>query len=170
MRKAHVAPAQAGIAINRSRSEHKIMKIASWLKANVLYIAWLQAITAMAGSLFFSEILLYPPCVLCWYQRIAMYPLVIILAVGIAKKDKLIAWYALPLSLIGLGISIFHNLLYYKLIPDEIAPCITGVSCTTKFIEYFGFITIPFLSMLSFILVSVCVIYYHVTHKNSHHE
>jgi len=141
-----------------------------WLKENVLYIAWLQAIVGMAASLFFSEILKYPPCVLCWYQRICLYPLVAILAVGIAKKDKNIALYTLPLTLIGLGISIFHNLLYFKLIPDELAPCASGVSCTTKFIEYFGFITIPFLSLVAFVLINACLIYYHISHKNTSHE
>lgn len=138
----------------------------NWLKKNVLFIAWIQAIAAMAGSLFFSEILLFPPCVLCWYQRICMYPLVSILAVGIITKDKNIIWYALPLSIIGLVISIFHNLLYYKIIPDDLAPCSSGVSCTTTFIEYFGFITIPFLSMIAFLIINGCLIYYHITHKN----
>ncbi len=145
-------------------------KIKYWFKENVLYIAWLQAIVAMAGSLFFSEILHYPPCVLCWYQRICMYPLVAILAAGIAKKDKNVGWYALPLSIVGLLIAIFHSLLYYKLIPDELAPCSQGVSCTTKFIEYFGFVTIPFLSMVAFIVINACVIYYHVIHNQKHHE
>jgi len=145
-------------------------KLKQWLKENVLYIAWIQAILAMGGSLFFSEILKYPPCVLCWYQRICMYPLVAIIAVGIAKKDKNLAWYVLPLSIIGLGIAIFHNLLYYNIIPEAIAPCIQGVSCTTKFIEYFGFITIPFLSMVSFIVVTACIIYYHLSHKTTSHE
>lgn len=145
-------------------------KIHGWLKENVLYIAWIQVIIAVMGSLFFSEILHFPPCVLCWYQRICMYPLVAILAVGIIKKDKHIALYTLPLTLVGLGISIFHNLLYYKLIPDELAPCTQGVSCTTKYIEYFGFITIPFLSMMSFVLINTCIIYYYVTHKNTPHE
>ncbi len=147
-----------------------MQKLKNWLKENVLYIAWLQAIVAMAGSLFFSEILHFPPCVLCWYQRICMYPLVIILAVGIAKKDKNVAAYALPLSLIGLGISIYHNLLYYNIIPEALAPCTAGVSCTTKFIEYFGFITIPFLSMMGFLLINACLIYFKLAHKSSQHE
>ena len=138
----------------------------SWLKANVLYIAWLQAIIAMAGSLFFSEILHFPPCVLCWYQRICLYPLVAILAVGIVKKDKHLALYVLPLTLVGLGIAIFHNLLYYKLIPDELAPCAQGISCTTKFIEYFGFVTIPFLSLCAFVLINACIIFYHYENRN----
>jgi len=147
-----------------------MQKLKNWLKENVLYIAWFQAVVATAGSLFFSEILHYPPCVLCWYQRIAIYPLVAILMVGIVKKDKNLAWYVLPLTLVGMAISIFHNLLYYKLIPDELAPCVTGVSCTTKFVEYFGFITIPLLSLGAFIVINACVIYYHVTHNSSHEK
>lgn len=145
-------------------------KIKPWLKENVLYIAWLQAVLAMAGSLYFSEILQYPPCVLCWYQRIAMYPLVAIILIGIIKKDKNVAWYILPLGIAGFIISIFHNLIYYKIIPDTLAPCVNGVSCTTKFIEFFGFVTIPFLSAISFIVVIACAVYYHITHKNSAHE
>ncbi len=148
----------------------KMNKIQHWLKENVLYIAWFQAIVAVIGSLYFSEILKYPPCELCWWQRIAIYPLVAILIVGIIKKDKNLAWYVLPLTIFGLGVSIFHNLVYFNIIPETFAPCINGISCTTKYFEFFGFISIPFLSMLAFILINACIIYYHVTHKNSHHE
>lgn len=132
----------------------------SFIKQNILYIAWIQALVAMLGSLFFSEIMHFPPCVLCWYQRIAMYPLVAILAGGILRKDKAIYLYVLPLSLIGLGISIYHNLLYYKILPESIAPCVNGVSCTTKFIEWFGFITIPFLSFVAFSIITICMVFY----------
>ena len=90
-----------------------------------------------------------------------MYPLVFIIGVGVLKKDKNVAYYALPLSIIGGVIAVYHNLLYYKFIPDTLAPCITGVSCTTKFIEYFGFVTIPFLSLVSFVVITVCMIIYH---------
>lgn len=147
-----------------------MQKIQHWLKENVLYIAWLLAIIAMAGSLFYSEILNYAPCVLCWYQRIATYPLVAIILVGIVKKDKNVALYSLPLTLIGMGISIFHNLLYYKLIPEELAPCTAGISCTTKYVEYFGFVSIPLMALVTFVLINACLFYYHVTHKTTHHE
>jgi disulfide bond formation protein DsbB len=119
------------------------------------YIAWFQAIAATLGSLFFSEIMHLPPCVLCWYQRIFMYPLTILLGVGIWKKDKNIADYALPLSIGGLLVALYHNLLYYGIIPESQAPCSAGVSCTTKFFAWFGFITIPFLSFLAFSTISV---------------
>lgn len=126
----------------------------------VLYIAFGQALVATLTSLFFSEILKFPPCVLCWYQRILMYPLVVILAVGILRKDRGVYLYTLPLSVIGMLIAIYHNLLYWNIIPESQAPCLLGVSCTTKFIEYFGFVTIPFLSFSAFLIITVCMVIY----------
>lgn len=130
------------------------------LKANSHYIAFLIALSAMAGSLFFSEILHYPPCVLCWYQRICMYPIVGLLALGIYFGEKTMYRGVLLLSGIGLFISIYHNLLYYKILPEAAAPCLLGVSCTTKFIEWFGFVTIPFLSGLAFAMIIISMLLY----------
>lgn len=124
------------------------------------YGAWIAALVAMAGSLFFSEVMELPPCILCWYQRIAMYPLVLIIGAGIVMRDPRWKYYTLPLSLTGLLIAIYHNLLYYQLIPESITPCKEGISCTTVQIEWLGFITIPFLSLVSFILVSALAFLY----------
>ncbi len=124
------------------------------------YIAWTVAFIAMLSSLYFSEIRHFTPCVLCWYQRITMYPLFLILLVGILRKDKNLPYYVLPLSIIGIIISLFHNLLYYKIIPDNLAPCANGVSCTTKFIEYFGFVTIPLLSFIAFLIITISMLLY----------
>ena len=123
-------------------------------KQRLLFLAWITALFAVAGSLYFSEIRYFPPCVLCWYQRICMYPLVAILAVGILRRDSNVAYYVLPLSLAGLAISIYHNLLYYNIIPESAAPCVAGISCTTVYIEWFGFITIPLLSLAGFAFLS----------------
>lgn len=124
-----------------------------FLKKHALNIIFAQSLFAMLGSLFASEIANFPPCVLCWYQRIAMYPIVILVAVGIIRKDKHVGYYILPLAIIGFIVSIFHNLVYWSIIPETAAPCVAGISCTTKFIELFGFMTIPFLSFLSFVVV-----------------
>ncbi|MBP9719063.1 MAG: disulfide bond formation protein B [Candidatus Levybacteria bacterium] len=126
-------------------------KIASYAS----YGSWVVALTATFGSLYASEIAHFPPCVLCWYQRICMYPLVIIIAIGILKKDKLMPLYVFPFSIIGLIIGLYHVLLYYHIIPNSVAPCIQGISCTTKYIEWFGFITIPFLSLVSFVTITI---------------
>lgn len=133
------------------------MSLLERLRENVWLVAWSTALVATLGSLMFSEVLGYPPCILCWYQRICMYPLVIIFGVGIMTKDRFTSWYALPLVLIGLLISIYHNLLYYNILPEAAAPCRAGVSCTTKFIEWFGFVTIPFLSMMAFAIIAALV-------------
>lgn len=125
---------------------------------NILYIAWAQAMVATLGSLFFSEVMHFTPCVLCWYQRILMYPLAIVIPVGIIKKDKFLSNYVLPLAGLGWLIALYHNLLYYKILPESTAPCVAGVSCTTKFFAWFGFVTIPLLSLTAFTVIIVCML------------
>jgi len=123
-----------------------------------ILVAWTQAVLALVGSLFFSLVMQLPPCDLCWYQRIAMYPLVIILAIGIWKKDiKGSLVYAWPLAIIGWIIALYHNLLYYNILPESVVPCSAGISCTTKYIEYFGFVTIPLLAFVAFSVIIVCL-------------
>jgi disulfide bond formation protein DsbB len=129
-----------------------------FIKENLLQFAILIAATSTIGSLIFSEIMKLPPCILCWYQRICMYPLVIILGVGIWKRDKNTIFFALPLAIIGLLIAAYHNLLYYGAIPESIAPCTQGISCTTKQIEVLGFITIPLLSLLAFATITLLLL------------
>lgn len=128
------------------------------IKIYAPYLAWVVALASTLGSLFFSEVMHLPPCTLCWYQRILMYPLAILLPILIIKKDKYLPILVLPLSVIGLVIAAFHNLLYYGIIPEAQAPCAAGVSCTTKFFEWFGFVTIPFLSLMAFVVVIVSMI------------
>lgn len=124
------------------------------------YVAWLIALLAMVGSLFFSEVMQYPPCTLCWWQRIAIYPLVFVIATGIILRDARMKYYALPLSLVGLTIAVYHNLLYYGIIPQSITPCSQGVSCTDTQIEWLGFITIPLMSLAAFIVMTICLLLY----------
>ena len=126
---------------------------------NMIFVCWLIALTGTAGSLFFSEVLNFPPCVLCWYQRIFLYPLVLVFMVGMVRKEITHLYYALPISLFGLIIAIYHNLLFYGFISKALSPCSSGVSCSEKYIEGIGFISIPFLSAVSFFLiVIVCAV------------
>lgn len=89
-----------------------------------------------------------------------MYPLVVVLTVGILLRDQRIRWYVLPLSLIGLVIALYHNLLYYHIISEAIIPCTAGISCTTRQIEWFGFITIPLLSLTAFTVITLSLLFY----------
>ena len=116
----------------------------------ILFTCWLVAGISTLGSLFFSEIMQFPPCVLCWYQRIFLFPLVIIIIVGLFPFDKSIVKYALSLALIGWVIAFYHNLLYYGIIPESVQPCSQGVSCSEAYMDWFGFLTIPMLSLISF--------------------
>jgi disulfide bond formation protein DsbB len=142
---------ETGQAVNSTRRR---------IKNTLQYLAWFIALVATVGSLFFSEVMRLPPCVLCWYQRIAMYPLVIIIAIGIAMRDSRMRNYALPVCLIGLAVSIYHNLLYYRIIPESLAPCVQGISCTSRQIEWLGFITIPMMALAAFIGLSLCLLFY----------
>ena len=124
------------------------------------YAAWLVALLSVVGSLFFSEVMHLPPCVLCWYQRIAMYPLVLVIGTGIILQDERMRIHALPLAIVGLAISVYHNLLYYGFIPESITPCTEGVPCNAVQIEWFGFITIPALGLAAFATVTACLLFY----------
>ncbi|MDO8498908.1 MAG: disulfide oxidoreductase [bacterium] len=132
----------------------------TWLTKNILYLAWVQALVSTLGSLYASEILGFPPCVLCWYQRIFMYPLVLILPIGIFKKDRNLPDYVIPLASLGGLVALYQNLLSWKVISETLAPCAIGVSCLTKYVNYFGFITIPLLSLLSFVVIISCMVVY----------
>jgi disulfide bond formation protein DsbB len=123
-----------------------------------LYAAWMVAIVATLGSLYFSEIRMFVPCLLCWWQRIFMYPLVLLLAVATFRGDSGIWRYALPLSAIGLATSTYHYLL--QKVPGLGAPasCAVGVPCTVQYVNYFGFITIPFMAGIAFLLITIALV------------
>ncbi len=127
----------------------------------LLFVVWLVSLVATLGSLFFSEVMRLPPCVLCWYQRIFMYPLVIVSTIGLMSRDAGVARYAGPLVAGGLAVAVYHNLLYYHLIPESITPCTTGVSCTSRQIEWLGVITIPLLSLTAFVILAVSLFTFH---------
>ncbi|MBA3016160.1 MAG: disulfide bond formation protein B [Proteobacteria bacterium] len=117
---------------------------------SLLFLCWVVASMSTLGSVFFSYVMEFAPCVLCWYQRICLFPLVIILAVGLFPFDKGVVRYSLPLAIAGWLTACYHNLLYSGIIPKSLTPCSKGVSCTEEYINLFGFLTIPMLSLLSF--------------------
>ncbi|UCD66504.1 MAG: disulfide bond formation protein B [Deltaproteobacteria bacterium] len=125
---------------------------------NILFISWIIVSISVLGSLFFSHVMEFAPCVLCWYQRIFLFPLVVILAVGLFPFDKSVVKYALPLAIAGWLTAAYHNLLYAGIIPESIQPCSQGVSCTEEYIELFGFLSIPLLSLLSFTTIIALLI------------
>lgn len=120
-----------------------------------LFAAWATSIIAMFGSLYFSEIRQYEPCLLCWYQRILMYPFAIILGIAVVKKDYRISLYTMAMSAIGAMISIYHySLQKVPFMADNAVTC-GRVPCTGQYINWLGFITIPFLALTAFIIIFI---------------
>lgn len=121
----------------------------------LVFVAWVIATASTLGALFFSEVLELPPCVLCWYQRIFMFPLVLLLPIGLFPFDHKVVRYALSLALPGTVVAVWHVLLVAGVVPESVTPCSRGVPCSETQIEWFGFISIPLLSAVAFTLVTL---------------
>jgi len=119
----------------------------------LVFAAWLVASVSTLGSLFFSEVMQLPPCSLCWYQRAFMFPLALILPLGLFPFDRKVVRYALPLALLGWLVAVFQILLVAGIVPETLEPCTQGVPCSETVIEWFGFLTIPLLSGLAFFVI-----------------
>ena len=122
---------------------------------NLLLMLWTVALIATLGSLYFSEIMQYEPCKLCWIQRIFMYPLVIIYGTALIKKDMRIALPGIIFSSIGMCISIYHYATQKLPVLQDTGGFCGDVPCTLQYVNYFGFITIPFLAGIAFIIITV---------------
>jgi disulfide bond formation protein DsbB len=123
-----------------------------------VFAAWLLAAVSTLGALFLSEVVGIAPCVLCWYQRIFMFPLVLVLAVGLFPLDPRVLRYAAPLVAAGAAVALFHVLLTWGVIPEAAAPCTQGIPCSRVEAVWLGFITIPLLSLLSFAAIALALL------------
>ena len=128
---------------------------------SLVFGCWLIAGASTLGALFFSEVMALPPCVLCWYQRIFMFPLAVVLPFGLFPFDGKIVRYALPLAVPGWLFSVFHLLLVAGFIPENISPCTQGVPCSDVQVQWLGFVSIPLLSFVAFSAVSAGLIAAH---------
>lgn len=126
-----------------------------WL---LIFICWLIAMAALFGSLFFSEVMGLEPCVLCWWQRIFIYPLAVLFLVGLFPFDRSVVRYTLPLAVIGWVFAVYHYLVYSGFIPESLQPCSEKLSCAEVNLELMGFITIPMLSILSYSAIIVLLL------------
>jgi disulfide bond formation protein DsbB len=125
----------------------------------LLFAAWVIVTAATLSSLFFSEVMDVPVCVLCWYQRIAMYPLVLILAIGLFPFDPGVVRYSIALAGAGWLFALYHVLLVAGIIPEDMQPCVQGIPCSETHIALFGFLNIPTLSLLTFTLIGVLLFF-----------
>ncbi|WP_238482383.1 disulfide bond formation protein B [Noviherbaspirillum aridicola] len=124
----------------------------------MVFLSWVIATVSTLGAIFLGEVMGLTPCILCWYQRICMFPLVLILAAGLFPLDVRVVRYAFPLALVGLGIAVFHLLVSEGLVSETLTPCTQGVPCSQQLIEWFGFLTIPMLSVAAFGAITAMLI------------
>lgn len=125
-------------------------------RENILFVAWIASVISMFGSLYFSEIMDFVPCKLCWFQRILMYPFVIILGLAVIRKDYQIAFYTMILSAIGGCISLYHYSVQKLPFLSTVAPSCGDTPCTGSYINWLGFITIPLLALIGFTIIFIC--------------
>ncbi len=127
----------------------------SWWPA--LFAAWLLSLVASLGALFIGEVMGQAPCLLCWYQRAAMFPLAIVLGVACLLDDGAVWRYALPLAVIGGAIALWHNLLFFGVVPTPLVPCGAGPSCSSADMVVLGGVPIPGLALIAFAGVVTCL-------------
>lgn len=152
---------------NQIKLPNFIVMIDGVLTRFAAVIAFMVALTASLGSLYFSEFANFAPCVLCWYQRTMMYPLPIVLGTAIlSNRHHDARRYGLPLALGGGLIGIYQvSLLYWPDIPKVCGGI--GPECTEKYFEYFGFVTIPMMSVVAFALIVMLLVYITPQQKKS---
>ncbi|MCD9025358.1 disulfide oxidoreductase [Cohnella silvisoli] len=133
------------------------MSNSSSKKSNWLFIAWAISVVATAGSLYLSEYLHFTPCSLCWYQRIFMYPMTILLGIASARNQTQIVPFVMPMVVIGGGFSIYHIFIQEMPHSGSVASC-GPVSCMEDVLNAFGFLTVPMLALTAFVLIFIALL------------
>ncbi len=124
------------------------------LGPSALWLAWLVALVATGGSLYFSEVAGFLPCVLCWYQRIGMYPLAVVLLVAALRRDPGVAVYVWPVCALTGAISAYHVAL--ERVPAlDVGACSADVPCTLVWFTELGFVTLPVMALVAFTFIAV---------------
>jgi len=150
--------------IFKLQNNKKLGKFFGFIKKKTLLIAFIAALVAMLGSLFFSEIAHYTPCELCWFQRILMYPQALILGIALLKKDKTVFRYAIPMSIIGalIGAYQYTKATIIGVATSSAGSCsltTAGPSCFIDYFVKFGYVTIPLMAFTVFIIIIVMGLY-----------
>ena len=142
------------VAVFSLFSFEKLKKLAAKFlsEKNALWAVFFISLLATSGSLFYSQIAGFPPCELCWFQRIFMYPQVVILGVALLKKESQILDYSLALASVGTLISLYHNYIIYAAVESNTC-LLSAISCTTKVVLGLGYVTIPLMALTAFVAI-----------------
>jgi len=130
-----------------------------YVDKNLVFLAFVVALGSTLASMVLSEIVELPPCDLCWYQRIFMFPLPFTLGAAVLTRDKHAWTYSLPIAIVGAALSFYHSLLQWGIITEEATSCsLNGPSCGDPEILWLGFLTIPFGAFLGFAAICILLI------------
>jgi disulfide bond formation protein DsbB len=142
-----------GLAVaDRWRRDRASVSLMDEVSRLALWLAWLVALVTTLGSLYFSEIAHFTPCKLCWYQRIAMYPLAIVLVMAAVRRDRRIAWYVVPVAAIGTVFAAYQTQL--QAFPHQHSSfCTLTEPCTVRYVWEFGFVSLPFMALSAFVFI-----------------
>jgi disulfide bond formation protein DsbB len=154
-----VAGALLGLAaLVSKRARARALDVARFVGPQAVLVAWIVALVTMLGSLYYSEHAGYLPCELCWYQRILMYPLVIVLGVGWLRRDRKVWMTAAPFVVIGAPLSLYHWLV--ERVPSfaESSSCSIVAPCTAPYFEKLGFVTLAWMCLSSFLLIGTLLV------------
>ena len=144
------------VAARITRGERLGDAVAALRDASI-WLAWIVALVTTLGSLYYSEVAHFVPCALCWYQRICMYPLTVILLVAAIRRDRAVWLTAGPLVVIGLGFSIYHTQL--QAWPSQHSSfCTTLEPCTVRYVWEFGFVSLPFMALAAFTFIGTMLL------------
>jgi disulfide bond formation protein DsbB len=141
------------VAVGNDRAK----RLGSGISDAGVWLAWVVALGATLGSLYFSEVADFAPCRFCWFQRIAMYPLVVVLLVGGIRKDPNVRWYAAPLALIGAAISGWHSLIEWAPALDNGQCSFQGPACTFVWFREFG-LSLANMALIGFLTVLILLL------------
>ncbi|MEY4480497.1 MAG: hypothetical protein RLZZ267_1175 [Bacillota bacterium] len=146
----------------------KVGRLQRFIMEQGMYTSFMIALVATTGSLYLSEVLGFIPCEFCWYQRIFMYPLVILLGIASVRKDLKQTIYIIPLSAIGMGLAAYHYLLQKVPALSEVGKSCGLIPCNVDYLNWFGVITIPMLAFIAFSLIFVIQLMIRWTVKQTH--
>ncbi len=123
-----------------------------------LTLAWIVAVVTTLGSLYYSKVQEFIPCELCWYQRICVYPFAVILGIAAWRRDAAIRIYAIPIFVIGIVISTYHTFIQAYPPDSGTSFCSAEAPCTTRYVWQFGFVSLPFMALSAFVLMTVLLL------------
>ena len=157
----------AGLALPGGRK--RILSVLVGRERHPIVWAWAVTVIATAGSLYLSDVAHLVPCALCWHQRIAMYPLVLVLGVGLIRSDPGVWRFAVPLSVVGLLVSAYHVTIQWQPALD-IEMCTGGAPCTARYVAIFGFVSIPAMAGAAFLLITAVMFLLQVLERGAPRE